>query len=227
MIERIIKPVGYIVIVAAFVAAAGCAATTDPFTGEERTSKASTGAIIGAVGGAVAGIISGDDARERRKRALIGAGVGAIAGGSVGSYMDKQEAELREQMANTGVSVTRNGDNITLNMPGNITFSVDSADLNSEFFPALDSVVLVLNKYEKTLIEIAGHTDSSGSDVYNQQLSERRAQTVASYLKSHKVVAERVAAFGLGEKHPVADNSTPQGRQLNRRVELTLVPITP
>lgn len=212
--------------VIAAVILAGCTTTQDPFTGEQKTSKASTGAMIGAAAGAVAGIISGDDARERRKRALIGAGVGAIAGGATGSYMDKQEAELRKQMESTGVSVTRNGDNITLNMPGNITFATNSADLNSGFFPVLDSVVLVLNKYEKTLIEIAGHTDSTGSDDHNQQLSEKRAQAVAGYLRSHKVLPDRIAAFGLGERHPVADNATPEGRQLNRRVELTLVPIT-
>lgn len=205
---------------------AGCSTTKDPFTGEERTSKAGKGAMIGAAAGAVAGIISGDDARERRKRALIGAGVGAIAGGAAGSYMDKQEAELRKQMEGTGVSVTRDGDHLTLNMPGNITFASDSADLNSDFFSVLDSVVLVLNKYEKTLIEIGGHTDSTGAEDYNQRLSERRAQAVGSYLKSHKILPDRIAAFGLGEKHPVADNATPEGRQMNRRVELTLVPLT-
>ncbi|KAF0191967.1 MAG: OmpA/MotB domain-containing protein [Gammaproteobacteria bacterium] len=216
----------FTVVIAMAIFLAGCTTTKDPFTGEERTSKANKGAMIGAAAGAVAGIISGDDARERRKRALIGAGVGAIAGGATGSYMDKQEAELRKQMESTGVSVSRNGDNITLNMPGNITFASNSADLNSEFFQVLDSVALVLNKYEKTLIEIAGHTDSTGSDDLNQRLSEQRANSVASYLRSHKVVPDRIAAFGLGKKHPVADNATTAGRAQNRRVELTLVPIT-
>jgi outer membrane protein OmpA-like peptidoglycan-associated protein len=212
--------------VTAAIFVAACTTTKDPFTGEERTSKTGKGAMVGAGIGAVAGIISGDDARERRKRALIGAGVGAIAGGATGAYMDKQEAELRKQMESTGVSVSRDGDNIILNMPGNITFASSSSDLNSEFFQVLDSVVQVLNKYEKTLIEIAGHTDSSGAEDMNQRLSEQRANAVASYLKSHKILPDRVAAFGLGENHPVADNGTPAGRAQNRRVELTLVPIT-
>ena len=200
--------------------------TLDPYTGDKETSKTTKGAVIGAATGAVAGVISGDDSRERRKRALIGAGVGALAGGAVGYYMDRQEAKLREQLVNTGVQVVRQGDHIVLSMPGNITFATDSADLNSSFYSVLDSVALVLNEYEKTLIEVAGHTDNTGSDTYNQDLSVRRASGVADYLRSRKIVAMRMEAFGLGEKYPVADNSTPQGRQLNRRVELTLGPLT-
>jgi outer membrane protein OmpA-like peptidoglycan-associated protein len=200
--------------------------TLDPYTGAQETSKATKGAAIGAAGGAVAGIISGDDSRERRKRALIGAGIGALAGGAVGYYMDRQEAKLREQLVNTGVQVVRQGDHIVLTMPGNITFTTNSADLNSSFYSVLDSVALVLNEYDKTLIEIAGHTDNTGSDAYNQELSVRRATGVANYLSTRKIVAMRMEAFGLGEKYPIADNSTPEGRQLNRRVELTLVPLT-
>jgi outer membrane protein OmpA-like peptidoglycan-associated protein len=200
--------------------------TLDPYTGEKETSKSTKGAIIGAASGAVAGVISGDDSRERRKRALIGAGVGALAGGAVGYYMDRQEAKLREQLAGTGVQVVRQGDNIVLSMPGNITFATDSADLNSSFYSVLDSVALVLNEYDKTLIEIAGHTDNTGSDEYNQSLSVRRANSVADYLKARKIAQMRMEAFGLGEQYPVADNSTTEGRQLNRRVELTLVPLT-
>ena len=200
--------------------------TLDPYTGEKETSKTTKGAIIGAASGAVAGIISGDDSRERRKRALIGAGVGALAGGAVGYYMDRQEAKLREQLSGTGVQVVRQGDNIVLSMPGNITFATDSADLNSSFYSVLDSVALVLNEYDKTLIEIAGHTDNTGSDEYNQSLSVRRANSVSDYLKTRKIAPVRMEAFGLGEQYPVADNSTNEGRQLNRRVELTLVPLT-
>src|SRR5512138_2735634 len=156
--------------------------TYDPYSNEKKVSKTTTAAGIGAAVGAVAGILTGDDSRERRKRALIGAGVGALAGGAVGNYMDRQEAKLRQQLQGTGVSVTRNGNNITLNMPGNITFKTDSADLRSDFFDVLNSVSLVLKEYDKTLLEVAGHTDNTGSDAYNQTLSEKRASTVAQYL---------------------------------------------
>jgi outer membrane protein OmpA-like peptidoglycan-associated protein len=212
-------------VIAAGVGLAGCQ-TTNPYTGEQQTSKAAKGAGIGAAAGAVVGLITGDDSKERKERALIGAGVGAIAGGSVGYYMDVQEAKLRQQLQGTGVSVTRMGDNITLNMPGNITFKTDSADLNSSFFSVLDSVSLVLKEYEKTIVEVAGHTDSTGSDQYNQALSERRAQTVATYLAGKGVMQQRMITVGAGEGRPVATNDTADGRQLNRRVELTLTPIT-
>ena len=214
-----------LVVAAAAVGLAGCQ-TTNPYTGEQQTSKAAKGAGIGAAAGAVVGLITGDDSKERKERALIGAGVGAIAGGSVGYYMDVQEAKLRQQLQGTGVSVTRMGDNITLNMPGNITFKTDSADLNSSFFSVLDSVSLVLKEYEKTIVEVAGHTDSTGTDQYNQALSQRRAQTVATYLTGKGVLDQRIITVGAGEGHPVASNDTPEGRQLNRRVELTLAPIT-
>lgn len=212
-----------VVIIAAMTASA--CTTINPYTREEQTSKAVKGGLIGAAVGAVAGIISGDDSRERRKRALIGAGIGGIAGAGVGAYMDVQEAKLREELDATGVSVVRVGDNIVLSMPGNITFDVNKADINAGFYPVLDSVAKVLNKYEKTLVEIAGHTDSTGSDAINQPLSERRAASVSAYLTSRQVETLRMASFGLGSRHPVADNDTAAGRQLNRRVEITLVPI--
>jgi len=204
-----------------------CACTTlDPYTREEKTAGATKGAAIGAAAGAVIGLISGDDAVERRQRALIGAGIGALAGGSVGYYMDRQEAELRAELEGTGVSVTRMGENITLNMPGNVTFAHDSADLNPAFFDVLNSVARVLDKYEKTVVEVAGHTDSTGSEEYNQRLSERRADSVARFLGSQGVMSQRIITVGMGEGRPVADNSTAAGRQSNRRVELTLVPVT-
>jgi outer membrane protein OmpA-like peptidoglycan-associated protein len=207
------------------IVASGCQ-TLDPYTGEQKTSQATKGAMIGAAAGVVAGLISGDDAVERRQHAMIGAGVGALAGGAVGNYMDRQEMELREELAGSGVSVTRVGDNITLNMPGNITFATDSANLSSDFYDVLNSVSKVLNEFNKTVIEVAGHTDSTGSDAYNQSLSERRAASVAAYLKSQKIMNERVITVGMGESRPVADNASSEGRQANRRVELTLVPLT-
>lgn len=206
------------------VLVSGCY-TTDPYTTEREMNKTSQGAMIGAAAGAVVGLLTGDNSRERRERALIGAGVGGLAGAGVGVYMDKQEAKLREQLRGTGVSVTRMGDNITLNMPGNITFKTDSSDLQPDFFRVLDSVVLVVKEYNKTIVEVAGHTDSTGSDTYNQALSERRASTVGQYFGSRNIVADRIITIGAGETRPVANNGTPEGRALNRRVEITLAPI--
>ncbi|MGD8346851.1 MAG: OmpA family protein [Lysobacterales bacterium] len=203
----------------------GCT-TLDPYTREEKTSNATKGAAIGAAAGIAVGLISGDSASERRKRALILGGAGALSGAGVGYYMDQQEMRLRQELEGTGVSVTRDGDSITLNMPGNITFAVDSADINASFYEILDSVALVLKEFEKSLVEVAGHTDSTGSDQYNQELSERRAASVARYLTSRDVTNERLMVIGGGEKYPVASNDTPAGRQLNRRVELTIVPLT-
>jgi outer membrane protein OmpA-like peptidoglycan-associated protein len=197
--------------------------TVNPYTRETQTSNAAKGAGIGAAAGAVVGLLTKGDKLEN---ALIGAGVGALAGGGVGYYMDVQEAKLRQRMEGTGVSVTRNGDNITLNMPGNITFALNSADLNAQFYNALNGVAMVLKEYDKTVIEVAGHTDSTGSDQYNLQLSQRRAQSVASYLVSQGVKQERLITVGAGKAYPIASNATEEGRAQNRRVELTIVPIT-
>jgi len=205
--------------------AAGCQ-TLDPYTQESQTSNATKGAIIGAVSGAVVGLASGDDAVERRQHALIGAGVGALAGGSIGYYMDRQEAKLRAELQGTGVSVARIGDNITLNMPGNITFATDSSDLSPAFFDVLSSVGKVLDEFDQTVVEVAGHTDSTGSHAYNQSLSERRAGSVAQYLQSQGINGQRLITLGLGESMPVAENDTSGGRQTNRRVEITMVPVT-
>ena len=200
--------------------------TLDPYTREEKTSTATKGAAIGAAAGVAVGLISGSNSHERKKRALIMGGVGALAGGGVGYYMDQQEMKLRQQLEGTGVSVTRMGDNITLNMPGNITFAVDSSDVSASFYAILDSVALVLNEFDKTLVEVAGHTDSTGAEQYNQELSERRASSVAAYLRSRKVLGDRLIVVGAGESYPIASNDTPAGRQLNRRVEITIVPLT-
>jgi outer membrane protein OmpA-like peptidoglycan-associated protein len=200
--------------------------TLDPYTREEQTAKAQRQAIIGAAAGAVAGLITGDSSMERKKRALVGAGLGALAGAGVGNYMDRQEAKLRAELERSGVSVTRIGDNITLNMPGNITFATNSADLNAGFFEVLNSVALVVNEFNQTVIEVAGHTDNTGSDAYNQQLSERRANAVAAYLGTRSVRQDRIITVGMGEGRPIAGNDTEAGRQQNRRVELTLVPLT-
>ncbi len=214
----------YLTLILAVALLAGCA--TNPYTGEEEAHKAGTGAAIGAAVGAVAGALTTDDAEQRRTNAIIGLGIGALSGAGVGYYMDRQEDKLRAQLQGSGVSVTRQGDNIILNMPSNITFEVDSSALKDNFFSVLNSVSLVLNEYEKTLIDIAGHTDSTGSDEYNMHLSKRRADAVGQYLISQGIPALRIKSIGYGETRPIAPNSIAAGRQLNRRVELTLVPIT-
>lgn len=212
---------GIVIILAAAFFMEGC--TTDPFTGEQKMSNTGWGSIIGAAGGAAVGAAV---TKDHRKGALIGAGVGALSGGAVGYYMDKQEAQLRQKLQGSGVSVTRQGENIMLNMPGNITFQTNSSDINANFYNVLNSVVLVLKEYNKTLIDVMGHTDSTGSDAINQPLSERRAASVGQYLISQGIDARRVATQGFGKSRPVASNDTPEGRTQNRRVELQLTPLT-
>lgn len=206
------------------VLAVGCT-TVDPYTRQQKVSNATKGAIIGAVGGAVVGLATGDNADERAQHALIGAAIGGLSGAAIGAYMDRQEAELRRRLENTGVRVVRHGNNITMRMPGNITFALDSAALRPAFFDVLNSVALVLKEYQKTLINVAGYTDSTGSATYNQQLSVERAETVARYLRSQGIDPRRIVARGYGERYPIASNETAAGRQKNRRVELTLAPI--
>lgn len=192
---------------------------------QQGMSKTGKGALIGALAGVAAGLLSGDDATERRQRALVGAGVGGLAGAAIGNYQDRQERALREQMAGTGVDVVRDGNNITLNMPSGITFDFDKSNLKPEFYPVLDNVARTLQEYNQTIVEVAGHTDSVGSDAYNQKLSEQRADTVSGYLTSRGLNRDRFIVVGAGETHPVASNDTDSGRAQNRRVEITLVPI--
>jgi outer membrane protein OmpA-like peptidoglycan-associated protein len=205
--------------------AATACTTIDPYTREKKVSKTTKGAAIGAGAGAVVGWISGSNSKERKRRALLGAGLGGLTGGAIGYYMDRQEAKLRQRLEGTGVSVTRNGDDITLNMPSNVTFATDRAELNANFYEVLNSVGLVLKEYNKTIVEVAGHTDNTGDAAYNQSLSDRRSQSVAQYLQTRGVSSERIVTIGGGEKHPVASNDSASGRQQNRRVELTLTPL--
>ena len=202
--------------------------TYDPYTGEQKTSNAAKGAGIGAGVGAVLAYLTNrnESSKKRQKRMLQAAGIGAIAGGGIGYYMDTQEAKLRKTLRDTGVSVERDGDNINLVMPGNITFVTAGHDLSADFHAVLDSVILVLQEFDKTIIVVSGHTDSKGSVDYNQALSERRADSVAEYLLDQGVVVARLETIGFGESNPLADNATAEGRSLNRRVELSLLPIT-
>ncbi|MEM1081964.1 MAG: OmpA family protein [Pseudomonadota bacterium] len=212
-----------IVTAALAVAFTSACVTTDPWTGQERTSRAGQGAAIGAGIGAVLGAVSGGD---RLERAAIGAGLGAISGVAVGGYMDEQEAALRRQLRGTGVSVTRRGDQIILNMPGHITFDFGSSALRSDFYSVLNSVALVVNEFEHTVLVIDGHTDAVGSDAFNLELSIERAERVGQYLIAQQVAAMRMATYGYGERYPIADNASNAGRMQNRRVELTLMPVT-
>lgn len=210
--------------VAATALLAGC--STDPYTGEQKVSNTAGGAAIGAGLGALAGLAVGGSKNAQRNAVLIGAGLGALTGGAIGSYMDQQEAELRAQLQGTGVSVTRQGDHIILNMPSNITFNTDQDAVKSEFYPTLNSVALVIKKFNRTLVDVYGHTDSTGSDSYNFDLSQRRALSVANYLSSQGVDSRRFAVTGFGESRPIASNSNEAGRAQNRRVEIQLSPLT-
>jgi outer membrane protein OmpA-like peptidoglycan-associated protein len=207
------------------LAVSACATYTGQTNAPDDPNRTKRGALIGAAIGAAAGLLSGGDAVERRQRALVGAGVGGLAGAGIGAYQDRQEAELRRQMAGTGVDVVRQGDNITLNMPSNITFDFDSSTLKPQFTPILDNVAQTLTQYNQTVVEVAGHTDNVGTDSYNQALSERRANAVAAYLGSRGVMQQRMITVGAGESRPIASNDTESGRAQNRRVEITLVPV--
>jgi len=204
----------------------GCATYTGQTSDPNDPNRTRNGALIGAAIGAVAGILSGDDALERRQRALAGAGVGAIAGGAVGAYQDRQEAELRRRTAGTGIEVTRDGDVIKLNLPDAVTFDFNSAALKSQFYPALDQVAGTMADYNQTVVEISGHTDSVGSDEYNQKLSEQRAASVSNYLVGKGLMRQRFEVVGMGERYPIASNDTDAGRAQNRRVEIRVVPLT-
>ena len=204
---------------AAVVLCAGLAAcTTNPYTGERQASKAAT---YGAGAAAVCALIGATESSKRARNAALGCG---IAGAGVGAYMDVQEAKLREQLAGSGVSVMREGDNLRLIMPGKITFETDSYNLRSDFYPVLNSVAEVVGKYSDTTLRVTGHTDSTGERSYNQQLSERRANSVADYLAAQQVARSRLLTQGAGQDQPVASNSSDSGRAQNRRVELYILP---
>lgn len=221
--DSMIKKIAMLALAAAFLNAC---TTTDPYTGEQKVSNTAGGAALGAGVGAVAGLLIGHSPASRRNAALIGAGVGALAGAGIGNYMDQQESELRAQLQGTGVSVTRAGDRIILNMPSAITFDIDRDAIKPEFFATLNSVAIVLRKFNRTLIDVNGHTDSTGSLQHNQDLSERRAGSVASYLGSQGIDERRMSAIGFGPSQPVASNANEGGRAQNRRVEIQIAPIT-
>lgn len=201
---------------------AGC--TTNPYTGESQAGKAGIYGGIGAATGAVIGAATSSK-KDRTKGALIGAAVGGAAGGGYGYYVDTQEAKLRQTLQGTGVQVQRNGDDLKLIMPGNITFASNSADISSSFYPTLNSLVLVFKEFNKNGVDIVGHTDNTGSLELNQSLSQRRAQSVANYLTANGVPGQRISAYGAGPSQPIASNASEAGRAQNRRVEINLRPL--
>ena len=210
----------------ALVSMLGACTTIDPNTGEKVRDNSKTGALIGAVVGAAAGYASNDKSSVGRKNAIIGAGIGALGGYAIGDYMDKQQSELRKKLEGTGVTVARNGDEIVLNMPGDITFEYNQDTLQPQFYSVLNDVSKVLSDYPSTYVDVIGYADSTGSDAYNLDLSQRRANSAANYLSGHGVASQRLYVTGMGESNPIADNSTPEGRAKNRRVEIKLRPVT-
>ncbi|TQV82914.1 OmpA family protein [Aliikangiella coralliicola] len=193
----------------------GCQ-TLDPYTGEKKTSSA---VKYGAIGAAICGIIGSRDSGKHARNAAVGCGV---IGASIGAYMDSQESKLRESLQNTGVSVQREGDQIRLIMPGNITFATNKSHVQSDFYPVLDSVVTVLKEFDETIVEVQGFTDSTGSWEHNMKLSESRARAVAGYLESGGIIYQRLVTSGKGPSNPIASNSDAAGRAQNRRVEIRL-----
>ena len=213
-------------VVAAGLTLAACT-TTDPYTGETRPNYTGRGVLIGAAAGAALGYLTNtSDSEEGRTNALIGAGVGALAGGAVGNYMDRQEREMREAMRDSGVGVRREGNDLRLIMPGDVTFDTNSTEIKSQFYPVLNDVAAVLEQYPATYVDVIGHADSTGDAGYNQRLSEQRAQAVVGYLIAQRVMRDRFYVGGLGETSPIASNETPSGRAQNRRVEIIIRPHT-
>ncbi len=212
--------------IAAMLGASACT-TTDPYSSTPRRNNTGTGAIAGALGGALLGYLTNTSSGEQgRKNALIGAGIGALAGAGVGQYMDRQQRALEAELSGTGVGVARQGDNLVLRMPSDVTFATNQSSLDSRFLPVLDDVARVLQEYDRSMVDVIGHTDSSGGDVINQPLSERRASSVASYLIDRGVIRERLYVAGVSSRNPIASNDTPQGRAQNRRVEILIRPFT-
>ncbi len=210
-------------ILAATVLMTATACTTDPYTGQRKISNAAVGASVGLIGGYLLGDLVGG--RNDRTERIAGAGIGAIAGGAVGYYMDRQEAELRRQTAGTGVEVMRQGDDLVLRMPSNVTFDTNETAIKPQFNAVLDDVARTLTNYNQSYIDVLGHTDTTGTDAYNMDLSQRRAQSVAGYLSSHGVAAARMATRGYGETAPLFNpDDTEEKKAANRRVEIKVVP---
>ena len=207
------------------IALLGACTTTDPYSSTPRRNNTGTGAIAGAIGGAVLGYLTNtSNSEEGRKNALIGAGIGALGGAAVGAYMDRQQRELEAQLSGSGVGVARQGDNLVLRMPSDVTFASNQSSINPAFNATLDDVAAVLNRYDQSVVDIIGHADSDGAEDYNLNLSRQRASSVAQYLVNRNVLADRLYVDGRGESQPVASNATAEGKAQNRRVEILIRP---
>ncbi len=204
----------YLVLIGAAVFLGGC--IVNPYTGEPQPSKTAPGAGSSAALGAVMD--------KPGTGTAIGTSVGALAGMAIDAYMDRQEAILRQKLAGSGVQLVREGQNLRLIMPSNITFASDSSEITSQFYSILNSVATVLNEHRETLVEVTGHTDATGNPEYNQRLSEDRARSVARYLAAQGVDPSRLLDRGMGQSKPIAPNDTPAGRAQNRRVEIRIHP---
>ena len=212
--------------IATLVGAAACT-TTDPYRTAPSRNNTATGTIAGAVGGAVLGYLTNTSNSEQgRKNALIGAGVGALAGAGVGQYMDRQQRALEAELSGTGVGVARQGDNLVLRMPSDVTFATNQSSIDARFLPVLNDVAAVLREYDRSTVDVIGHTDSSGGDAINQPLSEQRASSVASYLIQQGILRERLYVAGVSSRNPIASNETVEGKAQNRRVEILIRPFT-
>jgi outer membrane protein OmpA-like peptidoglycan-associated protein len=202
---------------AAVALLAGCA------DGQGPSTRQGTSAILGALVAAAAGtLVGGDD----RRNALVGAGIGLLAGAAVGTYLDRQEASLTEDLAGTGAEITRVNDALLVTLPEGVTFDIGSAEIKPAFSRALTQVAQTLNEYPESYIDVVGHTDSTGSEQFNQALSDKRAGAVRRALIQRSVAPARVVAYGMGENNPIADNATAAGRSVNRRVEILITPAT-
>ncbi|MFA0413558.1 OmpA family protein [Vibrio renipiscarius] len=210
------------------IALTGCQATQrqNATTGESETNSATSGALLGAIAGVAIGLATGDDAKERRKNALIGAAGGAAIGGGAGYYFDQQEAALRKQLLDSGVQVERIGENqLVLRLENGIGFASSSYQLDPTIHRTLAGVATILVEYPNTSLVVNGYTDSTGNDQMNQTLSERRAESVRSYLVQQGVAPGRAIARGYGERFPLCSNDTTTGRACNRRVEIQILPL--
>ncbi len=214
------------VAVAAMLGVSACQ-TYDPYSSAPRRNNTATGAIAGGLGGAILGYLTNtSDGEQGRRNALIGAGVGALGGAAVGAYMDNQQRAMEAELSGSGVGVARQGDNLVLRMPSDVTFATNQANVEPQFEATLADVSRVLQQYDRSVVDIVGHTDSSGGDAINQPLSERRALAVADTLIRNGVIRERLFVAGVSSRNPVADNGTVQGRAQNRRVEILIRPFT-
>jgi len=212
--------------VAAMLGASACT-TTDPYSSTPRRNNTGTGVLAGALGGAVLGYLTNThNGEEGRKNALIGAGIGALGGAAVGTYMDRQQRAMEAELSGTGVGVARQGDNLVLRMPSDVTFATNQSSIDPRFDSTLADVANVLREYDRSLVDVVGHTDSSGGDAINQPLSERRAVSVADALIRNGVQRERLYVAGNSSRNPIADNGTAQGKAQNRRVEILIRPFT-